>query len=98
MVTTELIIDVMNCFEEKKLPDVPDEVQQPATQEPVVGVEELKVPPPPVETEDQKADEVPDLVDAAPDDDFDGEEDEEAEEDAGIASRTRQRTGTQTQP
>jgi len=98
MVTTELIIDVMNFFEEKKLPDVPEEVQQPAPQEPVVAEAEPEVPPPQVVAEDQETDDVPDLVDAAPDDDFDGEEDEEAEEDAGIASRTRQRTGTQTQP
>eukprot|EP00590_Aulacoseira_subarctica_P001407 CAMPEP_0172415798 /NCGR_PEP_ID=MMETSP1064-20121228/2243_1 /TAXON_ID=202472 /ORGANISM="Aulacoseira subarctica , Strain CCAP 1002/5" /LENGTH=126 /DNA_ID=CAMNT_0013153039 /DNA_START=620 /DNA_END=1000 /DNA_ORIENTATION=- len=93
----------MNFFDEKRHPDVPEVAQQPAPQEPVVAVEEPEVPPPPVEAEVQEADDVPDLVDAAPDDDSDGEEDDddeeaEAEEDAGIAYRTRQRTGTQSQP
>jgi len=118
MATTEIIINVMNHFDEKSQADVPQELQQPQeepTPEPVLPEPELEniVEERPEVVEDD----VQDLVDHVPREDDSDDEDEnenepeesgpieepiveaqEAEVDAGIASRTRQRTGTQTQP
>jgi hypothetical protein len=112
MVTSELIIDVMNYFDEKDRPVVPAELQQQepeaeAMQEAVVNPvaeetgeirEELtEVPANLVEEEDN---DVPELVDAVDDpDDSDDEDDDEASvQEPGIASRTRSQTGTETKP
>ena len=105
MVTTEFIIDVMNHFEDKNLLEVPQEVHQPTAHKQPTQVKEQD--PVPAETqateqvEPEIIEDVPDLVDPGPDsesEDEDDNEEEPAEEVAPIASRTRQRSGTQTQP
>ena len=96
MKTTELIIEVMNHFEEKKYPDVPDELQQPQadtlSENPITDV------PTTVEEAGSAEEPVLELVDDPDDSNSENEDDEEEEVDGGIASRTRQRTGTQTNP
>ena len=76
MKTTELIIEVMNHFEERKYPDVPAELQQSQadtpSEQPITDV-------PTTEEEAGTAEEpVPDLVDDP--DDYDSENEEEDEE------------------
>ena len=107
MVTTELIVNIMNHFDERSQVDVPQELQQPQEEPASVPVE-----PAPVNIVEEVEElgttenDVPDLVDPE-EDESDDEVDEstepnttapEREVDAGIASRTRRQTGTQTQP
>ena len=89
MVTTELIVDITNHFEDKKHPEVPEELKQPPTTQETA---EVAVLPTDLPAEQQDGDQiveepVPDLVDA-PDNSDDEEEEAEEEPDGGIASRT----------
>eukprot|EP00590_Aulacoseira_subarctica_P002999 CAMPEP_0172416062 /NCGR_PEP_ID=MMETSP1064-20121228/2499_1 /TAXON_ID=202472 /ORGANISM="Aulacoseira subarctica , Strain CCAP 1002/5" /LENGTH=671 /DNA_ID=CAMNT_0013153423 /DNA_START=324 /DNA_END=2338 /DNA_ORIENTATION=+ len=96
MVTTDLIIDTMNFYEEKQQP-VPIEAQQPAPQEPVTTTEaqdqmstiveqeaspvESEVEPKGVDPSIQEMDEPPELVDALDDPDDSDDEDDDDEDD-----------------
>ena len=102
MKTTNLIVDVMNSFDDKELPVV-QEVEQPpivqpeVTAEPIVeqaSNEEVEVEAPVVEEPAENI-EVPDLVDADDNDSASEDESEDEEEivEEPIAARTRQRTG-----
>ena len=78
MVTTELIIDVMNHFDDKNQVDIPQEAQQPPVQEPVqVPAEAQAKAPTEVQSTEQDeavAEDVPDLVDPGPDSDPEDED------------------------
>eukprot|EP00590_Aulacoseira_subarctica_P005305 CAMPEP_0172418094 /NCGR_PEP_ID=MMETSP1064-20121228/4618_1 /TAXON_ID=202472 /ORGANISM="Aulacoseira subarctica , Strain CCAP 1002/5" /LENGTH=100 /DNA_ID=CAMNT_0013156837 /DNA_START=461 /DNA_END=763 /DNA_ORIENTATION=+ len=94
MVTTELIVDVLNFFDEKPASETTTKPQV----EPVVNsVEAPEVLEEPAILRDEEAEEdVPDLVDlvdASDDEDNDESIAEEVEPEPGIAARTRSRTG-----
>ena len=108
MVTTELIIDVMNHFDDQVQVELPPEAQQPPALEPVQAPVETPatevVETPSTEPIEATTEEVPDLVDPGPDSDSKEEDEddelpvEEEKPDGGIASRTRQKSGTQARP
>ena len=68
MDTTELIIDTVNCFEDKDFPVTPELATEPEV-EPAVSQEQLKEAEPIVE--EPAKDEPPELVDTP--DDYDSE-------------------------
>eukprot|EP00590_Aulacoseira_subarctica_P000645 CAMPEP_0172416458 /NCGR_PEP_ID=MMETSP1064-20121228/2944_1 /TAXON_ID=202472 /ORGANISM="Aulacoseira subarctica , Strain CCAP 1002/5" /LENGTH=262 /DNA_ID=CAMNT_0013154125 /DNA_START=168 /DNA_END=956 /DNA_ORIENTATION=+ len=97
MVTTELIVDVLNFFDEKPLPNAaehPVETPLKVNQEPVLEVQEE---PANFQVEEVAEEDVPDLVDVQDEDDDELVAEEVAPE-PGIAARTRSRTGTDINP
>jgi len=101
MATNELIIDIMNCFEEKNLPM---ETSTEPTQEPMAPTEaeeqSLEVVEPAILQEELTDEAVPDLVDDVENSDDEGDDEESVVEESepGIATRTRSQTGTEINP
>jgi len=112
MVTTELIIDVMIFFEDKRRPAVPLEQEavepqvEPTAVIPEVVQEQVADNSQQEDATENLEEQMPDLIDHTPDENSDSEdensdseeEEEQPEQEQGIASRTRRRTGTQVNP
>jgi len=104
MATTELIINAMNCFEDKILPAGPEPAQNITPDEPTaqeVVQETTEVVEPAILQEEQVVDDdVPELVDAAADSDDEDDDDESIDDELepGIATRTRTQTGVEINP
>jgi len=87
MVTTYLVINAINHFDDKKYPEIPEEALQPTAAEEEKTIEEAT------------PEEISDLVDAHDsDDEGEVEDDEPDEQEQSIASRTRSRMGTKLKP
>ena len=98
MTTTELIVDVLNFFDDKPATETSVEPQAEQIISPEVAMPEVVEEP--AILQEQNDEEVPDLVDAPDDEDTEDEESvtEEIEPELSIATQTRSRTGTDTRP
>ena len=97
MATTELIIDTINCFEDKVLPVTPELAVEPVVELEVEQAREAELVEEPAILQEEIEEEPPELVDA-PDESDSEEEDDDDEPEEGIASRTRSQTGAVRQP
>lgn len=97
MVATELIVDVLNFFDEKSATETTTEAQAEPVTSPAVA-EMPEVLEEPAILQESVDEEVPDLVDALDDTDDDESIIEEEEPELSIATRTRSRTGMDTKP
>ena len=100
MVTTKIIINVMNHVDKKCQPELLQEPTQEQRQpEAVVEglTEQEQIQEQVDENEVENEKEVPDLVDS-PDSDSEDDSDDEEEPELGVASRTRSQTGTDINP